>query len=188
VGRRRRRIRRARHGVLPLLSVAGFIVLGEPGGAEGALAALGAGLVLSPFVPLMLIGLAESPGALVPSRWRASWRYGRPRPAIHAWLRRLVYAADGYRCVYCGNGGQLQLDHVHPWSYGGRTSFWNLACLCQTCNVIKSNYWISRGGRVAYRPFAGASNMTVAAAILAVERRARWNPMRWIRAATELSR
>jgi 5-methylcytosine-specific restriction endonuclease McrA len=183
----RRRIRTARHGVLPVISIAGFIVLGEPGGAEGAVAMLGAGLVLSPFVPLIMIGLAESPGALVPSRWRASWRYGRPRPAIHAWLRRLVYAADRYRCVYCGNGSQLQLDHVHPWSYGGRTSLWNLMTLCGPCNRVKSNYWVNKHG-THYKPFEGHGNIVAAAAILRAEKRRRWSPMRMLRAAAELGR
>jgi 5-methylcytosine-specific restriction endonuclease McrA len=183
---RRPRIRKARHGVLPALSLAGFVVLGEPGGAGGALAALGAGIVLSPFLPLMLIGLAESPGALVPSRWRASWRYGRPRPAIPTWLRRLVYAADGHRCVYCGNGGQLQLDHVKPWSCGGRTSFWNLMTLCGDCNRVKSNYRASKRG-VRYRPFEGHGNIVAAAAILRAEKRRRFSPMRILRAAAQLA-
>lgn len=184
---RRRRIGRARHGVLPAVAFAGCIVLGDPGGLGGALAALGAGLVLSPFVPLVMIGLAESPGALVPSGWRASWRYGRPRPAIHAWLRRLVYAADRHRCVYCGNGGQLQLDHVHPWSYGGRTSLWNLMTLCGPCNRVKSNYWVNKRG-AHYRPFEGHGNIIAAAAILRAEKRRRWSPARMLRAAAELAR
>jgi 5-methylcytosine-specific restriction endonuclease McrA len=182
----RRRIRRARHGVLPVVSVAGFIVLGDPGGAGGAIAALAVGALLSPFLPLIMIGLAESPGALVPSRWRASWRYGRPRPAIPAWLRRLVYAADRYRCVYCGNGGQLQLDHVHPWSYGGRTSFWNLMTLCGSCNRVKSNYWVNERG-THYRPFEGHGNIVAAAAILRAEKRRRWSPIRMLRAAAQLA-
>jgi 5-methylcytosine-specific restriction enzyme A len=182
----RRRIRRARHGVLPVVSVAGFIILGEPGGLEGAVAALGAGVILSPFLPLMMIGLTEAPGALVPSRWRASWRYGRPRPAIPMWLRRLVYAADGYRCVYCDLGGQLQLDHVHPWSYGGRTSFWNLMTLCGSCNRVKSNYWVNKQG-THYRPFEGHGNIAAAARILRAEKRRRWSPMRMLRAAAQLA-
>jgi 5-methylcytosine-specific restriction endonuclease McrA len=182
----RRRIRKARHGVLPVVSLVGFIVLGEPGGLEGAVAVVGAGIVLSPFLPLVMIGLAESPGALVPAQWRASWRYGRPRPAIHAWLRRLVFAADGHRCVYCGSGDQLQLDHVHPWSYGGRTSFWNLMTLCGSCNRVKSNYWVNKRG-AHYRPFEGHGSIIAAAAILRAEKRRRWSPVRMTRAAAQLA-
>ena len=181
----RRRIRKARYGALPAVSLAGCIMLGDPGGLEGAVAALAVGALLSPFLPLMMIGLAESPGALVPSSWRASWRYGRPRPAIRAWLRRLVYAADGHRCVYCDNPDQLQLDHVHPWSYGGRTSFWNLMTLCGDCNRVKSNYWSDNGG-VHYQPFDGHGNIIAAAAILRAEKRRRWSLVRMFRAAAQL--
>lgn len=183
---RRRHVRRARYGALPAVSVAGFVILGEPGGLEGAVAALVAGALLAPFLPLMLIGLAEAPGALVPSRWRASWHYGRPRPAIPSWLRRLVFAADGHRCVYCGNPVQLQLDHVHPWSYGGRTSFWNLMTLCSSCNRVKSNYWVNDRG-THYRPFEGHGNIIAAAAILRAEKRRRWSPVRMLRAAAQLA-
>jgi hypothetical protein len=182
---RRRRVR-ARHGALPFLTISGFVVLGEPGGLGGALAALVSGALLSLFLPLMMIGLAQLPGALVPSGWRASWRYGRPRPAIPMWLRRLVFAADRHRCVYCGNPAGLQLDHVHPWSYGGLTSFWNLMTLCGPCNRVKSNYWMDKRG-VHYRPFEGHGNIVAAAAILRAEKRRRWSPVRMLRAAAQLA-
>jgi 5-methylcytosine-specific restriction endonuclease McrA len=144
-------------------------------------------MILAPVFPLMLLGLVQSPGALVPCRWRAWYRYGRPRPAIPVWLRRLVYAADAHRCAYCGNGGQLQLDHVRPWSHGGRTSFWNLMTLCADCNRVKSDYWADKRG-VRYRPFEGHGNIVAAAAILRAEKRRRWSPMRMLRAAAELGR
>ena len=181
----RRRVRRARHGALPAVTLAGCVALGDPGGAGGVVAALAVGAILSLFLPLILIGLADSPGALVPSRWRASWRYGRPRPAIPVWLRRLVYAADGHRCAYCRNGGQLQLDHVRPWSQGGRTSFWNLMTLCRDCNLVKSDYWVDKRG-ARYRPFEGRGDIIAAAAILRAEKRRRLSPVRMLRAAAQL--
>lgn len=184
---RRRSVRGARHGALPAATFFGCLLLGDPGGWKGAGVALVVGIALAPFFPLMLLGLVQSPGALVPSSWRAWRRRGRDhRPSIHVWLRRLVYAADRSRCVYCGNPAQLQLDHVHPWSFGGRTSFWNLMTLCGPCNRVKSNYWVNKHG-AHYNPFEGRGNIIAAAAILRAEKRRRWSPMRMLRAAAQLA-
>lgn len=183
----RRSARRARHGALPAITTFGCLLLGDPGGWKGAGVALGVGIALAPLFPLMLLGLVQAPGSLVPSSWRAWRRHGQEhRPAIPAWLRRLVLAADNYRCVYCGNPVQLQLDHVHPWSYGGRTTFWNLMTLCADCNRVKSNYWVDKRG-AHYRPFEGHGNIIAAAAILRVEKRRRWSPARMLRAAAQLA-
>jgi len=158
----------------------------DPFGPSGLLAFLGLALLLSVFWPVALIMLVQAPGSLVPNSWRIWWRGGDPgRPHIPNWLRRAVYAADGRRCCYCGYAGSLQLDHVRPWSRGGRSSLWNLMTLCEPCNLVKSNYWQDRGYRW-YRPFAGHDSIRTAAAILAFERRHRWSPIRLIRAAMAL--
>jgi 5-methylcytosine-specific restriction endonuclease McrA len=157
-----------------------------PFGAEGfaLFAALGASV--SVCYPLLALMAAEAPGAVVPWQWRAWYRRGRPRPSISARLRRIVYAADRHRCCYCNSSVTPQLDHVRPWSLGGRSSVFNLMTLCGPCNRVKSNYWAFRGGRHAYNPFAGHGNIAEAAKILAFERRHRWSLLRFARAALAL--
>ena len=146
-------------------------------------------------IPVLLLGLLSAPGALssttVPRRWRVAYRRAHGREGarsarISARLRRMVLAADRKRCVACGSGSQPQVDHYRPWAGGGLTALFNLLILCASCNRTKSNYWRDRDGYVHYRPFAGADDRAAAAAILACERRARWNPARWWRAAAAM--
>lgn len=137
-------------------------------------------------------GAAALPDLMTTRRNRMARRHGQPRPAIPQWLRRATYAADRYRCVYCrmrpgrqrpgGSVVKLQWDHIVPWSFGGLTSLWNGATLCDRCNRVKSNYWKSDSGRVYYIGWAGASNQHEAGRILRAELRARANPLRWLRA------
>jgi 5-methylcytosine-specific restriction endonuclease McrA len=58
-------------------------------------------------------------------------------------LRALVLMRDGARCRMCGagpaNGVVLHVDHIVPWSKGGRTILENLQVLCAMCKVGKSN-------------------------------------------------
>lgn len=54
--------------------------------------------------------------------------------------RRNIFLRDGYRCQYCGARPaqrELNLDHVHPRSRGGPTTWDNLVCCCRTCNLGK---------------------------------------------------
>lgn len=50
---------------------------------------------------------------------------------------------DGkYQCAICEKWfypNELQIDHVEPWSKGGRTEKSNAQVLCRVCNVAKSN-------------------------------------------------
>jgi 5-methylcytosine-specific restriction endonuclease McrA len=41
------------------------------------------------------------------------------------------------RCRECGNGFDLQYDHVIPLALGGATSVENLQLLCGDCNRAK---------------------------------------------------
>jgi 5-methylcytosine-specific restriction endonuclease McrA len=58
-------------------------------------------------------------------------------------LRALVLMRDGARCRLCGaapdDGTRLHVDHVTPWSKGGRTVLENLQILCNVCNIGKSD-------------------------------------------------
>jgi hypothetical protein len=63
----------------------------------------------------------------------------KPRNSISDDLRRRVYAADRHECVYCGATNHLTLDHIVPYSQGGRTDFDNLLTCCDNCNGQKSD-------------------------------------------------
>jgi hypothetical protein len=60
-------------------------------------------------------------------------------------VRLDVLKRDGFRCVLCGRspaieqGVVLHLDHVHPFSLGGKSTADNLRTLCQACNLGKSD-------------------------------------------------
>lgn len=179
--------RLGRWAVPTAATMAGWLAANTPAGIIGFGAVIVTGLFLSVAFPLLTLIAVESPGALVPARWRAWWRsWHEGRPHISDRLRRIVYAADRHACAWCRSSYHLQLDHVRPWSFGGRTSFWNFMTLCGDCNRIKSNYWQVRDGRAWYRPFSGHGDIEMAADILAFERRHRRNLFRLIRASMAL--
>lgn len=100
--------------------------------------------------------------------------------------RRVVLAADRYRCVFCGAAQQLEVDHVVPVHYGGRDRWRNFVTLCRLHNRIKGTYYRNASGRVRYRSWPGQTDRALAAAILGAERRALRSPVRWARLALAL--
>jgi len=60
-------------------------------------------------------------------------------------LRYCVLSRDRFQCVSCGRspahdaGCELHVDHVVPFSKGGKTTFENLRALCEKCNLGKGN-------------------------------------------------
>ena len=64
---------------------------------------------------------------------------------IRLGLRFRVLHRDRFKCVLCGDHPArnaecvLHVDHVTPWSKGGKTSEENLRTLCATCNVGRGN-------------------------------------------------
>jgi len=60
-------------------------------------------------------------------------------------LRLKVLSRDNFRCVFCGRspatdfGVKLHIDHIIPFSKGGKSSLDNLQTLCQDCNIGKSD-------------------------------------------------
>lgn len=52
-------------------------------------------------------------------------------------VRVRVMERDGYRCVECAAVDDLTLDHIWPWSLGGRDIETNLRVLCRSCNSRK---------------------------------------------------
>lgn len=58
-------------------------------------------------------------------------------------MRDLVIERDGNVCRYCCrviNINYLTVDHVVPFSRGGKTVMDNLVVACKKCNQKKSNY------------------------------------------------
>jgi len=62
---------------------------------------------------------------------------------IRLGLRYHVLKRDSFRCVICGaspatmSGCELHVDHIIPWSKGGKTVIDNLRTLCKSCNLGK---------------------------------------------------
>jgi 5-methylcytosine-specific restriction enzyme A len=53
--------------------------------------------------------------------------------------RDVVFKRDGYRCVRCGAGNELTLDHIIPRASGGSNKITNLQTLCWDCNQQKAD-------------------------------------------------
>ena len=57
-------------------------------------------------------------------------------------LRRETDQSGKYKCVVCGRYftyDELTVDHIEPWSKGGRTVLSNAQLLCHPCNIKKGN-------------------------------------------------
>jgi len=67
------------------------------------------------------------------------------RREIPIGLRFNIFKRDNYKCVICGRspattlGIELHVDHIYPFSKGGKTRMDNLRTLCNECNIGKSN-------------------------------------------------
>ena len=63
-----------------------------------------------------------------------------PRAVQRKISRRALFARDGWRCVYCGDGSaRLTLDHVVPRSRGGDSVWENVVTSCAPCNLRKGD-------------------------------------------------
>lgn len=69
----------------------------------------------------------------------AMWETERTdvRRAIPIELRSAIYERDNFACLECRATEDLTLDHIHPWSKGGRDTYDNLRTLCRPCNSRK---------------------------------------------------
>lgn len=59
------------------------------------------------------------------------------RQTISEELRNQIFERDNYRCVKCGKTANLTVDHIIPFSAGGKTEETNLQTLCRSCNSKK---------------------------------------------------
>lgn len=67
------------------------------------------------------------------------------RRTIPLGLRYKVLSRDKFKCVRCGASPatdptcRLHIDHILPFSKGGKTTLENLQTLCENCNLGKGN-------------------------------------------------
>jgi len=59
-------------------------------------------------------------------------------PFAYRYIRLKVLARDRYICYWCGAPGDT-MDHITPWSKGGRTTMDNCICACQECNGLRGD-------------------------------------------------
>jgi len=68
----------------------------------------------------------------------------RRSKSVGAVLRARVFMRDNFKCVWCNRSAQthdvvMHIDHILPFSRGGKTEFENLQTLCADCNLGKSD-------------------------------------------------
>lgn len=75
------------------------------------------------------------------------------RPRTERKLTRIgIFHRDGYVCQYCGNSGQLTIDHVVPRVRGGRHTWDNVVACCIPCNRKKADMTLEHSGMKLNRP------------------------------------
>lgn len=84
--------------------------------------------------------LAEDAGCSQSERERHPVIREGERDVIPGELRCAIAYRDKFRCCWCAQTRELQLDHLIPWSAGGADVDVNLRVLCQPCNQRRSNF------------------------------------------------
>lgn len=75
---------------------------------------------------------------LTPADAAVRGRFHARRSGISSAVRKEIFQRDGGTCQYCGNtAGPFEIDHVIPWSRGGKHSADNFALACKPCNRDK---------------------------------------------------
>lgn len=82
----------------------------------------------------------------------------RKRGPLPQGRRQAVLERDKFTCRYCGDPA-TSVDHVIPWSRGGRNTMDNLVASCQPCNEAKGDQivqsdWIPPPRPVRAQPVA----------------------------------
>jgi len=90
--------------------------------------------------------LSNSQGSKRATQIRGSYRHRTPLVRdVPPSLKVKVLNRDRFRCVYCGRSPakdiavELHIDHIKPFSKGGKTTMENLQTLCQDCNLGKGD-------------------------------------------------
>lgn len=75
-------------------------------------------------------------------RVNKKWRTPRFR-------KRVLFNRDNWKCQYCHvdlNWSTVTIDHVHPKSKGGGTSWKNCVTACKSCNKRKDDMTLAESG------------------------------------------
>jgi hypothetical protein len=72
-------------------------------------------------------------------------------PFAYRYIRLKVLDRDNYVCYWCAEPGDT-MDHVIPWSKGGRTTLENCICACQECNGQRGDMPAERFARMRNVP------------------------------------
>jgi 5-methylcytosine-specific restriction endonuclease McrA len=76
-----------------------------------------------------------------------------PRAVTRRISRRVLFARDGWQCVYCGSEStRLTLDHVVPRSRGGTSVWENVVTSCAPCNHRKGDRLLEETNMKLRRP------------------------------------
>ena len=68
--------------------------------------------------------------------------------------RQNVFKRDRQKCQYCGSTKDLTLDHVHPRSKNGKSTWNNLVTACKHCNSKKGDGLPEEAGlRLKQQPY-----------------------------------
>jgi hypothetical protein len=133
-------------------------------------------------------------------------RHGRDKcksSVITAGLRRVTFAMDRNRCLYCGISAaqlaelpprvnrdgvktprRMHVDHRKPWACGFLTTLVNMGLLCDEHNETKLNYYRERNGYIWFRPqLRSTERLAEAAEITRVVNRRSRSLLRYWRAA-----
>lgn len=80
--------------------------------------------------------------------------YQKPKSTMRM-SKRNIFLRDEYVCQYCGTDvteGLATLDHVHPVSLGGKTTWENSATACKPCNYRKANHTKMKPVKKPHKP------------------------------------
>jgi len=75
---------------------------------------------------------------------RVSRKYCTPR-----FRKRVLFNRDNWQCQYCGinlDYKSITIDHVHPRSKGGTTTWKNCVSACKRCNLKKGSKTLTEIG------------------------------------------
>ena len=80
--------------------------------------------------------------------------YQKPKSTMRL-SKRNIFLRDEYRCQYCGcevTEANATLDHVHPVSLGGKTTWENSTTACKSCNYRKAAHTKMKPKCVPHKP------------------------------------
>ena len=145
-------------------------------------------LIIPEAVLMFMFWLPAALMGCCPRRVRINHRRNHGREycksaVITSGLRRVVFAMDRNRCLYCGVTAaelaamparigkdgrpvsrRLHVDHGKPWIAGFLTTLFNMGLLCDEHNEVKSCYYRERNGYVWYHAGSRSPERLVLAA------------------------